>query len=79
MRQLSPMGRAEPGDLSPPGKVRRGKGREEKTETHLKPASLLSPGFSASSAVLISSSQTHLLQDLGWGVLEGVGCRIAFP
>ena len=79
MRRLSPMGRAEPGDLSPSGKVGGGKGMEEETETHLKPASLLSPGFLLSSAVLNPSSQIHFLKDFGWGFLERVGCRVAFP
>lgn len=58
MRRLSPIGREDSCDLSLSGKVGGGAGMEEETETHLKPASFLSPGFLVSSAVLNSSSQT---------------------
>lgn len=67
------MGRAKPGDLSPSGKVGGGKGIEEETETHLKPMSLLSPGFLVSHAVLSSSSQTNFLKDLEWVFLSRCG------
>lgn len=55
-----------------------GKGMEEETETHLKPAPLLSPGFLVSSAVLNSNLQTHLMKDFGWFFLEGMDCEVAF-
>lgn len=79
MRRLSPIGREDSCDLSLSGKVGGGAGTEEETETHLKPASFLSPGFLVSGAVLNSSSQTHFLKEFGWAFLEGVGCRVALP
>lgn len=79
MRPLSSMGKTKPGDLSPVGKVGGDKGKKEETETYLKPATLPSPGFLVSNAVLNASSQTHPVKDLGWKLLEGVGCRAAFP
>jgi len=56
-----------------------GKGKEDETETHLKPASSLESRIFISSAVFNSISQTHLLKDLRWGFWEGVVCGVDFP
>lgn len=77
-RGLSPMGRAKPGDLSPSGKVGGGKRMQEGTETHLKPMSLLSPGFLVFHAVLNSSSQTNFLKDLERVFRRRVGYKVDF-